>query len=153
MSFLGTRRASVTVSSAGEQPGPSILLNPEEGSADFSRLSPCKSRSTVRTYSSNASTSSFALTTPSTATSPRGAPNVAGSETGSCSKVSFAPLPERPPELKRRSSITLGVAARKNLLSAGAGRPIGPRAPQRGGSTVVMTDEEWAEYKRAHFPR
>jgi hypothetical protein len=73
--------------------------------------------------------------------------------------VSFAPLPHVP-ELERRSSITLGVAARSNLLktqgaSAGprtAGGPIRSGQPDRqkkGGSQVLMmTDEEWEEYKR-----
>ena len=87
--------------------------------------------------------------------------------------VSFAPLPVIPPELKRRSSITLGVAARKNLLSspedaiypdprgpgggASAGVGAGPGgAGGRGGKgnggvkAVYMNDQDWEEYKRQH---
>ena len=58
------------------------------------------------------------------------------------SSVTFAPLPQVPPELKRRSSITLGVAARKNLLtSQGQARKTG---------VVYMTDEDWELYKKQY---
>ena len=158
MSFLTARRPSVNIPSAGEQPGPSILLNPEEGSPDLARLTPSRSRNTIRRYSSTPSRSSVTTISPSIVIPPR-TPNIA-SESGSgtsgpasCSKVSFAPLPERPPELRRRSSITLGVAARKNLLGVGAGRPPGQqKRVGAGGTAVWMTDEEWAEYKETHFP-
>lgn len=68
--------------------------------------------------------------------------------------MSFAPLPVIPPELKRRNSITLGVAARKNLLSSPADNIYpnpGKRAGQPGGvQKVYMNDTEWEEYKRQH---
>jgi len=68
--------------------------------------------------------------------------------------VSFAPLPVIPPELKRRNSITLGVAARKNLLSSPADNIYpnpGKRAGPPGGvQKVYMNDTEWEEYKRQH---
>lgn len=73
--------------------------------------------------------------------------------------VSFAPLPYVP-NLERRRSITLGVAARSNLLktqgSAAGGmdnasaQPI-PGAPSRRDGRkgyLMMTDEEWEYYKK-----
>jgi hypothetical protein len=69
--------------------------------------------------------------------------------------VSFAPLPVIPPELKRRSSITLGVAARKNLLSSPEDNiypdPRRKGGPNQGGiQKVYMNDADWEEYKRHH---
>ena len=62
------------------------------------------------------------------------------SELGS-TRIHFAPLPQVPPELKRRSSIALGVAARKNLLSN-----------QQAGNHRVLTmnDADWQEYKKQY---
>jgi hypothetical protein len=60
------------------------------------------------------------------------------------SVVHFAPLPEVPPELKRRSSITLGVAARKNLLSSQGGA-----AGVKTG-VVYMNDADWELYKKQY---
>ncbi|WVQ95797.1 hypothetical protein IAU59_002896 [Kwoniella sp. CBS 9459] len=65
---------------------------------------------------------------------------------GSTPKISFAPLPEIPLELKRRNSITIGVASRKNLLT-GQGSAAGGGGP-RGSHKVMMTDQEWEDYKR-----
>lgn len=80
----------------------------------------------------------------------------------STQSVSFAPLPVIPPELKRRSSITLGVAARKHLLSSpddeiyatpggggGGGRKPAGQTPG-GVQKVYMNDADWEEYKRHH---
>jgi hypothetical protein len=74
----------------------------------------------------------------------------------STQSVSFAPLPVIPPELKRRSSITLGVAARKNLLSSPEDE-IYPDPRRKAGSgqaggvqKVYMNDADWEEYKRHH---
>lgn len=67
--------------------------------------------------------------------------------------VSFAPLPVIPPELKRRNSITLGVAARKNLLSSGPDNMYpnpGKRPDSNGIQKVYMNDADWEEYKRNH---
>jgi hypothetical protein len=67
--------------------------------------------------------------------------------------VSFAPLPVIPPELKRRNSITLGVAARKNLLSSGPDNMYpnpGKRPDPSGIQKVYMNDADWEEYKRKH---
>ncbi|WRT69719.1 uncharacterized protein IL334_006709 [Kwoniella shivajii] len=58
-------------------------------------------------------------------------------------KISFAPLPTIPNELKRRNSISIGVASRKNLLAGGGGGSGGS-----GVNKVVMTDEDWENYKR-----
>jgi hypothetical protein len=58
------------------------------------------------------------------------------------SSVTFAPLPQVPPELKRRSSITLGVAARKNLLTS--------QGQARKQGVVYMTDEDWEVYKKQY---
>lgn len=56
-------------------------------------------------------------------------------------KIRFGNCPERPPELRRRNSITLGVLARKSMLHAQGTLP--------GGTRVVnMTDEEWEAYQR-----
>jgi hypothetical protein len=74
----------------------------------------------------------------------------------STQSVSFAPLPVIPPELKRRSSITLGVAARKNLLSSPEDEIYpDPRRKAGGGQAggvqkVYMNDADWEEYKRHH---
>lgn len=62
------------------------------------------------------------------------------------SKIKFAPLPERPPELQRRSSITLGVLARKNLLSEQSNGTGGTK----GGGVLYMTDSEWDTYKKQY---
>ena len=67
--------------------------------------------------------------------------------------VSFAPLPVIPPELKRRNSITLGVAARKNLLSSGPDNMYpnpGKKPDPSGIQKVYMNDADWEEYKRKH---
>lgn len=75
------------------------------------------------------------------------------------SAVTFAPLPDIPDlGLGRRRSITLGVAARSDMLrTQGApranmnGNPgvVGGVSPGAGGagSVVMMTDAEWAEYQ------
>lgn len=82
--------------------------------------------------------------------------------------VQFAPLPHVP-ELERRRSITLGVAARSAMLKTqgspaanaggggGAGRgPGGSTGGPRGtgggrgkGQVLMMTDQEWEEYKKS----
>jgi hypothetical protein len=52
--------------------------------------------------------------------------------------------------LSRTKSITLGVAARSNLLRT-QGTAAAPRGKGNGGSCnrkVMMTDAEWEEYKR-----
>jgi len=59
-----------------------------------------------------------------------------------------------PPELKRRSSITLGVAARKNLLSSPEDS-IYPDPKKAGGhhggiQKIYMNDQDWEEYKKHH---
>lgn len=53
-------------------------------------------------------------------------------------KIHFAPLPVVPPELRRRNSISLGVASRRNL--------IGMQGPKGGVQSVVMNDEDWENY-------
>lgn len=59
--------------------------------------------------------------------------------------VSFAPLPHVP-AIERRRSISLGYAARSQLLKT---QGNGPRTSGGGSSKrLVMTDEEWDEYKR-----
>lgn len=72
--------------------------------------------------------------------------------------VSFAPLPQVP-NLERTRSITLGVAARSNMLKtqgSAAGR-MGSGASQNGAALprkdgmrgyLMMTDEEWEYYKK-----
>ena len=78
--------------------------------------------------------------------------------------VQFAPLPHVP-ELERRRSITLGVAARSAMLktqgspaanAGGGGGPGGITGGQRGtgggrgkGQVLMMTDQEWEEYKKS----
>jgi len=67
--------------------------------------------------------------------------------------------------MKRRNTITLGVAARKDMLvqqgtapraPTGAPRPTGGAGGgggERGSGSVrkvYMTDEEWEEYKRKY---
>lgn len=63
-------------------------------------------------------------------------------------KIRFGALPERPPELRRRNSISLGVLARKNMLHA-QGSYAGGSDGGAGGATrrVMMTDEEWEAYQ------
>jgi hypothetical protein len=89
--------------------------------------------------------------------------NLYRSGSGRSPLVSFAPLPPVP-DLERRRSITLGIAARSNLLktqggarsgagaggagAAGAGGGAGGRKRTGGSQVLMMTDEEWEEYKR-----
>ncbi|KAL7413792.1 hypothetical protein BDY24DRAFT_388170 [Mrakia frigida] len=63
------------------------------------------------------------------------------------SRITFAPLPPAPPEdeKRRRNSISVGVAARGQILrSQGA---TGKKANNNGVIYVPMTDEEWEAYK------
>ena len=117
-------------------------------------------------FNRRARANSVAASSPSSASSSNAGSsgsNLHRSGSGRSPLVSFAPLPPVP-DLERRRSITLGIAARSNLLktqggarsgagsggggasgggSGGAGRKRG------GGSQVLMmTDEEWEEYKR-----
>lgn len=64
----------------------------------------------------------------------------APSRRASQAKIHFAPLPAVPPEFRRRNSISLGVASRRNLIGMqGHG--------QKGGvQSVVMSDEDWDNY-------
>jgi hypothetical protein len=134
-SFLPLRRNSRT-SPTADQPGYSILLNGNNPSS--------QSRPRSSSSASAISTSSSSSLPPTSASSSR--PSL-------CAKVSFAPLPEVPPELKRRSSITLGVASRKNLLSNQGGTSMsggaGRTAPRKA-NVVYMTDEEWEHYKKQY---
>ncbi|ORX37724.1 hypothetical protein BD324DRAFT_680610 [Kockovaella imperatae] len=155
MSFL-LRRHSSSAHNPNDRPGPSILLNPEEScQVPPTRSSPGKTKPiTVEALSESptASTSSLTSSTQSNSQVTR----QRGLSIASSSKVSFAPLPEVPPELKRRSSITLGVAARKNLLSGNGqirSQGSGVTGPRPGQTTVYMTDEEWARYKENHSPK
>lgn len=149
---------------SSEQPSQSILLNCP------ARVGPETETQTPSSPSTATSTSS--LTTPSTSDgfpdtsspSPQGVRprSISRSTVGSTStgtpgstKVSFAPLPVVPP-LKRRSTITLGVAARKNLLTGQGTAPLspnglGPRPSNSSGTkTVYMTDEDWEAYKKQY---
>ncbi|WVO17225.1 hypothetical protein L204_104917 [Cryptococcus depauperatus] len=58
-------------------------------------------------------------------------------------KIRFAPLPVVHPEFRRRNSITLGVAARKNLISQA-------HNPQNNVQKLYMTDEDWDNYKKQY---
>jgi hypothetical protein len=152
------RRLSLLINSepavAPEQPGHSILLNGNEtsnigSSSSSSRSPPVSPHSpTARTRPRSTSRSTYHAASPSPARP-------------SCSsKVSFAPLPVVPPELKRRNTITLGVAARKNLLTGqgtvdavpggnnAVSRPSGSGSGSNGGmKSLYLTDEEWEQYK------
>lgn len=120
------------------QPGHSILLNCSDNNRQSSP-EPSSSTSSSHGYGSTEAESIAAR--------------------AASGSVSFAPLPVIPPELKRRSSITLGVAARKNLLSSPEDE-IYPdprrKAAGQGGSSnngvkaVYMNDQDWEEYKRQH---
>lgn len=106
--------------------------------------------SSVSSTGSAASTGSYAGMAPQSQPGKRRAPSPS---------VSFAPLPYVP-NLERRRSITLGVAARSNLLktqgsaaggmgNAGA-QPIPGALPRKEGRKgyLMMTDEEWEYYKK-----
>ncbi|TYJ54621.1 hypothetical protein B9479_004751 [Cryptococcus floricola] len=67
-------------------------------------------------------------------------------------KISFAPLPTVPPEFRRRNSISLGVASRRNLIGAQNGLPPGVQK-HSGVHSVIMNDEEWEEYQRQYHER
>ncbi|WWC73674.1 uncharacterized protein I206_107646 [Kwoniella pini CBS 10737] len=56
-------------------------------------------------------------------------------------KISFAPLPAIPNELKRRNSISIGVASRKNLIGGGGGG-------YQNVNRLMMSDEDWENYKK-----
>lgn len=121
------------------QPGPPAAVYNERNRA-----------SSVSSTGSAASTGSYGGMAPQSQPGRRRAPSPS---------VSFAPLPYVP-NLERRRSITLGVAARSNLLktqgSAAGGmdnasaQPI-PGAPSRRDGRkgyLMMTDEEWEYYKK-----
>jgi hypothetical protein len=155
------RRNSLPVPSHDEYPSQSILLNPLNPSRPSQ--SPHKSPSV---HIENAASSSQQITDDGTSTSnsnvsssPHGSTfslastSYGGTNGSSSTKVSFAPLPVVPPELKRRNSITLGVAARKNLLTQqGSAPPRAPGAGQNSGGVrkVYMTDAEWEAYKKSY---
>jgi hypothetical protein len=61
-------------------------------------------------------------------------------------KIRFGHLPERPAELRRRNSITLGVLARKNMLHAQGTIPN--KSSNGGFNKVYMTDAEWEAYQQ-----
>ncbi|WVQ78927.1 hypothetical protein IAT38_001019 [Cryptococcus sp. DSM 104549] len=65
---------------------------------------------------------------------------------GSQPKITFAPLPSRPPEFRRRNSITLGVASRSHLIGGQQGGTQGGQAVHK----VYMTDEDWEAYKKQY---
>ena len=117
-------------------------------------------------FNRRARANSVAASSPSSAASSStgsSGSNLHRSGSGRSPLVSFAPLPPVP-DLERRRSITLGIAARSNLLKtqggarsgagSGAGGASGGAAggagSKRGGGSQVlmMTDEEWEEYKR-----
>ncbi|KAL1411110.1 hypothetical protein Q8F55_002060 [Vanrija albida] len=78
-------------------------------------------------------------------------PRSISSTIASSPKIRFGECPERPPELRRRNSITLGVLARKNMLHAQGtvSAASGARGAQQGHiRSVHMTDAEWTEYQR-----
>lgn len=132
------RRNSLPIPNNDEYPSQSILLNPippsQQQQRSSSRTRSIRSASITSSSSQSTSMASCSYTPSSSA------------------KVSFAPLPEVPPELKRRNSITLGVAARKNLLIGQGSAPVqrSPGVPNSNGvRKVYMTDEEWEEYKKA----
>lgn len=62
--------------------------------------------------------------------------------------MSFAPLPEMPTDLTRRKSITLGVAARSNILKTQGNAAGGMGGGARNQGFVLMNDEEWERYKQ-----
>lgn len=131
-----------------DQPGYSILLNgptsrPRAGSSVSVLPNPGLGPGPPSPTASTNSFISDAFTDASTSLSG----TTPGS--GSC-KIRFAPLPQVPPELKRRSSITLGVAARKHLLSqqGGGGRGRGGAGAGAGTRVIQMNDQDWEEYKR-----
>lgn len=126
-------------SSRPRQPGPPAAVYNDRNRA-----------SSVSSTGSSASTGSFGGMAAQSQPGRRRAPSPS---------VSFAPLPYVP-NLERRRSITLGVAARSNLLktqgSAAGGmgnasaQPI-PGAPSRRDGRkgyLMMTDEEWEYYKK-----
>ncbi|WOO81421.1 uncharacterized protein LOC62_03G004944 [Vanrija pseudolonga] len=79
---------------------------------------------------------------------PRSVSSTIGTGTSS-PKIRFGECPERPPELRRRNSITLGVLARKNMLHAQGTVPVPRGGAQQGHiRSVYMTDAEWAEYQK-----
>jgi hypothetical protein len=66
--------------------------------------------------------------------------------------IRFAPLPTT--GLQRTTSITLGVAARSNLLRTQGSPAQNMKGRSEGGpggrEKVMMTDAEWEEYKRRY---
>ncbi|ODO08480.1 hypothetical protein L198_00210 [Cryptococcus wingfieldii CBS 7118] len=89
---------------------------------------------------------------PSSMTAP-GSPSLgAVNRRTSTPKISFAPLPTVPPEFRRRNSISLGVASRRNLIGAQNGLPPGVQK-HSGVHSVIMNDEEWEEYQRQYHER
>lgn len=62
------------------------------------------------------------------------------SRRASHAKIHFAPLPAVPPEFRRRNSISLGVASRRNLIG------MQGQGHKGGVQRVVMSDEDWDNY-------
>ncbi|KAK4683558.1 hypothetical protein P7C73_g6685, partial [Tremellales sp. Uapishka_1] len=91
-----------------------------------------------RSSSTSPSTGSILLN------APHRRPSDASIASSASSTVRFAPLPEMPVELKRRSSISLGVAARAHLIGAGSGNAKG------GRGTMVMNEDDWETYKKQY---
>ena len=150
------RRNSLPVPGQDEYPSHSILLNgPRKPTSPLPQPQHIENLSVPSQGDRRGSVSSVSSYT-STPASHAG--STQSSTTPSSAKVSFAPLPEVPPELKRRNSITLGVAARKNLLiqqGTAPGRPPGAGPPHVHGNNggirkVYMTDDEWEAYKKQY---
>jgi hypothetical protein len=101
------------------------------------------------------SASSTASTASSGSYSGMAPQSVPGRRRAPSPSVSFAPLPQVP-NLERTRSITLGVAARSNMLktqgnAAGKmGSQSGAALPRKDGMRgyLMMTDEEWEYYKK-----
>ncbi|OCF33560.1 hypothetical protein I316_04632 [Kwoniella heveanensis BCC8398] len=148
--------ASILLNGTGRAPSvaPTPASPPRSTTPQLGSYSPASSYSFVPSSPTASSSSrslsahgSFSSTTTSSSISGPARPTPI--RRGSTPKISFAPLPEIPVELKRRNSITIGVASRKNLLT-GQGSAAGGGGGPRGSNRVMMTDQEWEDYKR-HF--
>nr|XP_018260285.1 uncharacterized protein I303_07203 [Kwoniella dejecticola CBS 10117]OBR82443.1 hypothetical protein I303_07203 [Kwoniella dejecticola CBS 10117] len=135
----GTGRPATTV----KLPSPPRTTTPLPETSAFTSF-PLSSSSSIATGSS----SSLASTSPLARSTSSPHPANLSTRRASTPKISFAPLPTIPNELKRRNSISIGVASRKHLIGGGGGSTAGGAGGPRNVNKIMLTDEDWENYKR-----
>ncbi|WWC92822.1 uncharacterized protein L201_007781 [Kwoniella dendrophila CBS 6074] len=137
------------------KPSASILLNGNGRSPTSIKIpspprttTPLPQTSSFTSFPLGASSSSSSSALSRATSSPNPSSVSLTSRRSSTTKISFAPLPTIPNELKRRNSISIGVASRKHLISGGGGGGEGGNARGRSVNKLMMSDAEWEDYKK-----